>query len=355
MLVNNSSLDIIKKYFLDGPITMALFMNILSYHKDLGYYHSLSRNGIGQDFITAPEKTSFFGVALAYYLNSRWNKNFYNKTIVLLELGGGNGTLMKSILDILKNFPIYNYINVCILEISDFLRTKQASILADHVDKLTWVNDISKFDSIYPIFFIANEFFDCLPVHQFFYDYDEGKYGEIMVSYNKELDEFALTKTMKLSNAFYLLNLDQIPSVNAIIEISPASINIADYLSNMLANLGGVGIIIDYGYFDQYSCKSSIQGIQQHKVCNIFENIGRADVSAHVNFYHLASQFKLRSIELEYMNQKNFLQSCINSFDLMHYINNRQDDIDYLMNDQDEMVIGMGTLFKVMIASNFTI
>ena len=74
--------------------------------------------------------------------------------------------MMKVIIATLKNFPeCANNCNFQIHEKSIFLTNQQQQNLKS--DDVTWVDDINKANSN-PTIFLANEFFDALPVKQFF-------------------------------------------------------------------------------------------------------------------------------------------------------------------------------------------
>ena len=90
----------------------------------------------------------------------------HQKNLILLELGAGNGEMMKVIIETLKNFPeCFNNCNFQIHEKSELLKKKQQLNLKS--EKITWIEDI-KINNSYPTIFLANEFFDALPIKQFF-------------------------------------------------------------------------------------------------------------------------------------------------------------------------------------------
>ena len=89
-----------------------------------------------------------------------------SKKFNLLELGAGNGEMMKVIDETLMNFPeCYNACSFVIHEKSDFLINEQKKNL--NSKKFSWLKDIEKINSN-PTIFLANEFFDAIPIKQFF-------------------------------------------------------------------------------------------------------------------------------------------------------------------------------------------
>ena len=88
------------------------------------------------------------------------------KKFNLLELGAGNGEMMKVIDETLINFPeCYNACSFVIHEKSDFLLNEQKKNL--NSKKFSWLKNIEKINSN-PTIFLANEFFDAIPIKQFF-------------------------------------------------------------------------------------------------------------------------------------------------------------------------------------------
>ena len=74
--------------------------------------------------------------------------------------------MMKVIWATLENFPeCFNSCSFSIHEKSDFLINKQKENLKS--EKISWVKDIKQVNS-HPTIFLANEFFDALPIKQFF-------------------------------------------------------------------------------------------------------------------------------------------------------------------------------------------
>lgn len=92
-------MDIIKeKLRLNGPLTVAEYMHIISTNPTEGYY--MKRDVISQagDFITSPEISQLFGEILAIWFYSETQKMGPGKPLQLVELGPGNGTLMVDFL-----------------------------------------------------------------------------------------------------------------------------------------------------------------------------------------------------------------------------------------------------------------
>ena len=84
------------------------FIEFALYDKADGYYMKKNPFGKEGDFITAPEMSQLFGEMIGMWCMSHWMSLGKPKTIDLLELGPGKGTLMKDILSVAKKFPDFH-------------------------------------------------------------------------------------------------------------------------------------------------------------------------------------------------------------------------------------------------------
>ena len=152
----------------NGYIRFDQYMDLALYDKDVGYYMNNDPIGINGSFTTAPEISALFGLTLATWILYQWEKLDYPENLNLIELGAGHGTLMKDILHATcKIEKFYKNLNINIVEISPVLINIQKNNLKDY--NINWHKKIpTEFDG--PVIFIANEFFDALPMRQFQYE-----------------------------------------------------------------------------------------------------------------------------------------------------------------------------------------
>ena len=102
------------------------FINFSLYNKKFGYYMKKNPFGIEGDFVTAPNISRLFSEMIAVWVISFWQSLGSPKKFNLIELGAGNGEMMKVIWATLKNFPeCFNSCSFSIHEKSDFLINKQ--------------------------------------------------------------------------------------------------------------------------------------------------------------------------------------------------------------------------------------
>jgi SAM-dependent MidA family methyltransferase len=77
-------------------------------------------------------------------------------------------------------------------------------------------------------------------------------------------------------------------AMGSIYEICPDASSIMQQLSVRLAKQGGVLLVIDYGY-TQPALGNTLQAVQSHNYADPFTNPGQLDLTAHVDFFELAT------------------------------------------------------------------
>jgi len=260
--------------------------------------------GVEGDFITAPNITRLFSEIIAIWVITFWKSVGSPNKFNLLELGAGNGEMMKVIISTLKNFPeCFNNCKFQIHEKSTFLKEKQKKNLKS--ESVIWLDELKKINS-YPTIFLANEFFDALPIKQFF------KKKDVWVERFVDLREIDKAKFeerfIDIEKIEKKLNFE-ISKDQEVIEYSPSSFEyLKDICGIIKKNDGGI-LIIDYGYLNS-KMHETLQAINKHKYSNVLEDIGESDITYNINFNifeKYTSQFDgLNSV---FSNQKKFLTS----------------------------------------------
>ena len=291
---------------INRPFSLPLdkFIEFALYDKDKGYYMKKNPFGKNGDFITAPNITRIFSEIIAIWVITFWKSIGSPKKFNLLELGAGNGEMMKVVIETLKNFPeCSNSCNFQIHEKSAFLINQQKQNL--QFENINWVDDINKVNS-YPTIFLANEFFDAMPVKQFFKKKNDWfeRFVDLKEIHKAKFKE-QIADIKKIEN-----NLNfEISKNQDVIEYSPVSFK---YLKNICKiikkNDGGI-LIIDYGYLNA-KMHETLQAVNNHKYSNILENIGDSDITYNISF-NLFKKFVDQYNDLNSIisNQKKFLTS----------------------------------------------
>ena len=280
------------------------FIEFALYDKVNGYYMKKNPFGKEGDFITAPNITRLFSEIIAIWVLTFWKSIGSPKKFNLLELGAGNGEMMKVIIETLKNFPeCFNNCSFQIHEKSELLKKKQQLNLKS--ENITWIDDI-KINNSYPIVFLANEFFDALPIKQFF-KRKEG-WVERFVNFKDEKNAEFNERSINIKDIEKDLSFE-ISKDQEIIEYSPSSFEYLKDISNLIKKYDGGILIIDYGYLN-LKMEETLQAIKNHKHSSILEDIGESDITYNINFNlfkRFISQFD--DLNLIITNQKKFLTS----------------------------------------------
>jgi len=151
-----------------GPMSVADYMGLCLGHPEFGYYTTRDPFGKVGDFITAPEISQMFGELIGLWLAQAWLDRGQPAQCHLIEAGPGRGTLMSDILRAAKMASGFlDALEIHMVETSPTLQEAQRNTLKDY--SVTWHQDLTTLpapDEMIPQFFVANEFFDALPIHQ---------------------------------------------------------------------------------------------------------------------------------------------------------------------------------------------
>lgn len=262
----------------DGPITLADYMAACLLDPTHGYYATRDPFGRAGDFITAPEISQMFGEMIGLALAQSWLDQGAPDSFALAEPGPGRGTLMADILRATKGVPGFHAAaQVHLIEASAALRSLQAKA----VPQATWHDRIDTLPDL-PLFMVANEFLDALPIRQF--ERDGDGWRERVVGLSGDRLTPGLTEAAPLGALAHRLADTR---DGDIVEICPALTGIGAAIGGRIAQYGGAAIIVDYG--DWASLGDTFQAVSDHKIADPFAEPGQADLTAHVDFAALAA------------------------------------------------------------------
>jgi SAM-dependent MidA family methyltransferase len=251
----------------DGPMRLDRFMAACNAH----YYATRDPFGAAGDFTTAPEIFQGFGECLGLWAASVWESLGAPPRVLLAELGPGRGTLMADALRAAaRAAPRFALAaSVHFVETSPVLRAAQLAAVPDAIHHDT-VEDLP--DG--PAIIIANEFFDALPVRHLvrrLAGWAERFIGEDFAPLELPLHERGLPD---LRPGTWL-------------EITPASLALAQAIGARLVAHGGAALVIDYGHVER-GTGTTLQALRRHRAEDPLANPGEADLTAHVDFATLA-------------------------------------------------------------------
>ncbi|MEX2200706.1 MAG: SAM-dependent methyltransferase [Dongiaceae bacterium] len=161
---------LVRRIRADGPLTVADYMAEALGHPEHGYYATRDPFGAAGDFVTAPEVSQMFGELVGLWALFNWMATGGPAPFNFAELGPGRGTLMADALRATRIRPGFlDAMRLHLIETSPALRDRQQELLLPLTAGLEppeWHDAQSELPDG-PLFLIANEFFDALPVHQY--------------------------------------------------------------------------------------------------------------------------------------------------------------------------------------------
>ena len=254
------------------------FINQALYNPKNGYYMKKNPFGAKGDFITSPNVSILFSEMLSIWTVLFWQNLKCPKKINLIDLGSGNGQMIYDMINSFKNFPeFYNSSNFIILEKSPYLKKIQKEKLKKF--KVRWIknlNEIKKGNNI----FIANEFFDALPIKQFFKINNKWfeRYIKLEKNNNKSFINVHSNIKMIEKEIGFKISKNQ-----KIIEYSPLALKYLKNISKKIIDKKGALLIIDYGYLEN-SMKDTLLSIKKHKISDILKEFKNSDITYKLNF-----------------------------------------------------------------------
>ncbi|WWC88170.1 uncharacterized protein L201_003075 [Kwoniella dendrophila CBS 6074] len=323
-----------------GPIPISRYMQFCLSHPTYGYYQKGDVFGEKGDFITSPEISQIFGELVAIWFLTRWMESGSPKKVRLVELGPGRGTLMDDILRTLFSFPGVSEAvqSIHLVENSEALRNVQGTKLSQRLDRkdvdLNWytgINEVPETEDTYT-FVVAHEFFDAMPINTF--EKTDMGWREVQVD-----NDPAYTPGLSTQSSKSGLRLSISPSPTPLstvlpatsprfaklskgsrIEVAQDSFKIMRRIGELLGNKGknaasgagaasgGCGVVVDYGGDRSYG--QSFRAFKNHKIVDIFDDPGNADLTANVDFAYLRESLdSTGSSALGPISQSSFLLS----------------------------------------------
>jgi NADH dehydrogenase [ubiquinone] 1 alpha subcomplex assembly factor 7 len=273
-----------------GPIPVSDFMAECLCHPKHGYYMKKDPFGTKGDFTTAPEISQTFGELLGLWAAITWQQMGSPDAVHLVELGPGRATLMSDALRATRRVPgFHDALQVHLVEISPVLKSRQNETLKNAGLDIQWHDDFTHIPDG-PALFIANEFFDALPIRQF----EKGAKGWAERFIDLDPDGKGLRFVLQHDEAALALMppaLKEKDEQGGFFEISSSAQSVAYGLGQRISEQGGAFLAIDYGY-TQPDFGETLQALKNHKYASVLDTPGDADLTAHVDFATLAHNFQ---------------------------------------------------------------
>ena len=258
----------------DGPITVERYMALCLAQ----YYGTRDPFGAGGDFTTAPEISQMFGELIGLWAAEVWHGMGRPSPIRLVELGPGRGTLMADALRAARLVPDFlSAVNVDLVETSPTLRARQKQALDPAGVPLAWYAGLNEVPPG-PAIVHANEFVDALPTRQFVAT--ERGWCERLVGLHQDRLAFGLSPDPTTG-------LPPLQGPGHVLEWPRAGIALTESLARRLARDGGAALLIDYGYWGP-AFGDTLQALRGQAFADPLGDPGEADLTAHVDFHHIA-------------------------------------------------------------------
>ena len=267
----------------EGPLSIAQFMMLCLHDPGGGAY--AARDPIGRDFVTAPEISQTFGELCGLWVVQTWHDQGRPDRPRLVELGPGRGTLMadalRAVMAVAPEFLADG--EVALVEASPVLQAMQREKLKTVAADISWCERFDDSLTDRPLFLLANEFFDCLPLRQFVKT--ERGWCERMVTL--ESGELAFALAPQPANPSLIPSSRADAPNGGVYEVSSSALALVEEIARIISLRGGGALIVDYGY-DAPSFGETLQAVAGHKFAEVLAEPGMSDLSAHVDFLALA-------------------------------------------------------------------
>jgi SAM-dependent MidA family methyltransferase len=291
-----------------GPQSFAWFMEQALYHPQHGYYSS-GRAAIGRkgDYFTNVSVGPLFGQLLAAQFAEIWERlgKSAGRTdssggeidkFTIVEQGAHDGGFARDVLLAIraKSPEFFSALRYRIIEPFPVWQDRQSQTLAEFGDRVEWCESLDRLEPFAGVHF-ANELLDAMPMRLLAPD------GGTRAALQEKLVALQGNELVFIEK----------PSNEA--ERSPAIFTWIDSLSTKLQR--GFIIAIDYG-FARAEFREVLQIRTQHRLLDSpFEQIGEADITAHINWTEIAERAEANGLRVAgFTDQHHFLTGIISTF-----------------------------------------
>ena len=327
------------------------FLENVLYDKKKGYYTSKIPFGYKGDFLTAPGISNLFSEMIGIWLVTTWNTLRKPKEFNIVELGPGNGSLTKILIKLFKRFPEFNKAtNIFLYEKSSLLRNLQKKNI-NH-SKVKWTKNFNNIKKG-PIIFFGNEFFDSIPIKQF------TRKGSLFFE-----KHYLLNKKNKIDEVYKKASIKDISKIKKFkvlnnlkfIEFPKLGLSELNKITKKISKLSGGLLLIDYGYLNSKN-ENTLQSLSNHKRNNIFDNLGKADITSLVNFSLLNEYFIKNNLKVKKVVTQKFFLEKMGIIERANHLSQKMS-----FKEQSNLYLRlkrlldtklMGNLFKVIFAYKF--
>ena len=280
-----------------GPISVRSYMQACLADPDHGYYRTQTAIGRSGDFITAPEISQTFGEIIGLWSAITWQQMGSPRSINLIELGPGRGTLMRDALRAASIVPAFARAISChLVEINHHLRDVQRQALAGSNADLIWHDTLESVPPG-PAILIANEFLDALPCAQ--WQHANNDWSERQVGHTDGTLFFLAERQTPTFDVARLPTGDRDRQPRGpVIWMQHDFDTLGEALGARASEAPLAALFIDYGHLD-HAWGDTLQAVRNHRIEHPLTAPGKADLSVAVDF----AQFKY-TVENQHLRAK---------------------------------------------------
>jgi len=254
-------------------ITLDHYMQLCLQSHDNGYYRTGNPIGRLGDFTTAPEISQIFGELIGIFIQFHKATLFPN-SYQICELGAGKGTLATDYLRVLNTKEDTKPDQMFFLESNANLITQQKNNhpTSHHIQT---ISDLPP----KPTLFIANEFFDALPIKAY-------------KLFGAEMAELIIRKkpnnTLKFEHNPPVKNISG--RIHGYYEQSNQAFDFYHAISDHIKHHQGALLMCDYGYNTPLE-KTTFRGYYKHTITDGLQTPCQEDLTADIDFSQVTHYF----------------------------------------------------------------
>jgi SAM-dependent MidA family methyltransferase len=262
-------------------------MELALYDPELGYYSSgkatIGREG---DFYTSSHLHPAFGRMLGRQVEEFWEYMGRPENFDVVEMGPGAGHLCGDMLDYLKDREIRKSLRYSLIERNPSRRLEQEGLLVDHREMLSWHSSLDEIGEVRGCL-LSNELLDAFPVHlvlmeddlkEIYVTVEGGRLKEVPGPPDPAVKGYFRDISVSLEKGYR----------------TEVNLRIKDWLRSVCRVISeGFLLTIDYGYtsseyYSEDRNRGTLMCYHRHQLVeDPLRNVGRQDITAHVNFSSL--------------------------------------------------------------------
>jgi SAM-dependent MidA family methyltransferase len=280
-----------------GKLPFDEFLELVLYNPTLGYYRRKNIFGRGGDYQTAPRVHPIFGWTVARVIEKEWVDQCKPVDFTLLELGPGEGHLIRSVTDYLVNERSLDLDGWKILLMDRFPKEEAFQPLAGGC-KPEWVTSIRDMQPFRGVV-LANELLDAIPFHRLVMS--GGRWKELYVGTEHGNGKLTWVEG-PLSVTGLTIGLRKDVPEKTVIEVTTGFHSLMKDLSGVLAE--GSVLFFDYGDTRENLLSrhpgGTLETFRQHSAgADPFQDLGSRDITAWVDFTRVMDEAKKSGFEIE--------------------------------------------------------